>query len=129
MFVFCEDLVIELQPEPLVKEHERRSIKGQCALQKYEDGSGKKQEKQRFRLTCRGNLCRPQPKCQARDFPSQRVCFHWIGGGGTKTYCIMHTPARQLCTNRTQTICGKSFSLSQLTFSVLYRPPLSNGHV
>lgn len=53
--------------------------------------------KQLFRLTCPGNLCPQQLKCQARDFPSQRGCFHY---GGTKTYCIMQTPTRQLCTNR-----------------------------
>lgn len=50
-----------------------------------------------FRRTCQGNLCPRQLKCRARDFPSQRVCFHC---GETKTYCIIQTPTHRLCTNR-----------------------------
>ena len=49
-------------------------------------------------LTCQENLCRQQLKCQARDFPYQKGCFHC---GERKTYCIMPTPTHQT----KQTVC------------------------
>lgn len=43
-----------------------------------------------FRLTCQGNLCPLQLKCQARDFPSRRACFHCVETKNTLYYENSH---------------------------------------
>lgn len=95
VFVFSEDLVIRLQSKPLGKNTTTK--KERLCLIRHRTVKTLVRTNELFRLTCQGNLCPQQLKCRARDFPSQRVCFHC---GETKTYCIMQTPTHQLCTNR-----------------------------
>lgn len=56
-----------------------------------------------FKLTCQGNLCPQQLKCQARDFPSQKVCFHCVETDNILYYADSHSPA--LYEQRKQTSC------------------------
>lgn len=56
-----------------------------------------------FRLTCQGNLCPQQLKCQARDFPSQKVCFHCVETNNILYYADSHSPV--LYEQRKQTSC------------------------
>lgn len=75
------------------------------------------QEHVRFLLTCQGNLCPQQLRYQARDYPSQKVCFHCVE---TKTDCIMQGSHKNRCEQTIRRVTGSHLLVICLKLGIIF---------